>query len=400
MDVLCAKDDREPKVTQSDSEVLQTSMKLEEPRSIEELTEIKGYLNEPMLCREATDTSVPNRLVEIFKNECSSSQPEALCAVLHVLMLETGFSPNRSSKCHSGYCMPDSWRCPGSYKLTYSYPASEASSCNLLLVPLGSQMMVHGNITGGEPQPPCKIQLKVQDYIGSLDQDVPKVYSNLAKLSRVFKDTISLPLLHKIHSAGGSSVHQGFMSLPNELKLVILKHLDVGSLLKVAAVSKSLNKLAKDPWLWRRHYLLYWPKRSDNSLNQDWYEVYRVEYKQRKDLRERLKRMTPVLHHHPFFPRIHPMSDFIPPPPTFVGIIGGEYDLNPNFGFPDPVFPGTGRLITPERHPQLLQPRFDPMGSDPDMNMCIPTNRPRSPQHGGRYGGGRPFFGGMNPRFL
>lgn len=101
MDVLCVHDDRNAEgvneAAQSDSEVLETSVRLGQPRSMEELTEIKGYLNEPMLCREATDTAVPNRLVDIFKNECSSSQSEALCAVLHVLMLETGFSPNVST---------------------------------------------------------------------------------------------------------------------------------------------------------------------------------------------------------------------------------------------------------------------------------------------------------------
>ena len=48
-------------------------------------------VKEPMLCRSATDCLIPQRLKVLSLENRPKSLNEALCIVLHVLMLETGF---------------------------------------------------------------------------------------------------------------------------------------------------------------------------------------------------------------------------------------------------------------------------------------------------------------------
>jgi hypothetical protein len=52
---------------------------------------VNTYLNEPMLCRDSTDTTVPARLQQLYAAAQPSSAPDAVCIVLHTLMLETGY---------------------------------------------------------------------------------------------------------------------------------------------------------------------------------------------------------------------------------------------------------------------------------------------------------------------
>ena len=48
-------------------------------------------VKEPMLCRSATDCFIPQRLRVLYLENKPQTLDEAVCIVLHVLMLETGF---------------------------------------------------------------------------------------------------------------------------------------------------------------------------------------------------------------------------------------------------------------------------------------------------------------------
>ena len=52
---------------------------------------VNKCLSEPILCSEAVDGSVPALLREMMSSMKPENGTEALCVVLHVLMLETGF---------------------------------------------------------------------------------------------------------------------------------------------------------------------------------------------------------------------------------------------------------------------------------------------------------------------
>lgn len=53
---------------------------------------VKQCLSEPVLCREATNGCVPALLREVFDTAAPQDCTECLSVVLHVLMLETGFT--------------------------------------------------------------------------------------------------------------------------------------------------------------------------------------------------------------------------------------------------------------------------------------------------------------------
>ena len=53
--------------------------------------EVNRYLTEPMLVRDATRTAVPGGLACLCAHTPLASTQDALCAVLHVLMLESAF---------------------------------------------------------------------------------------------------------------------------------------------------------------------------------------------------------------------------------------------------------------------------------------------------------------------
>lgn len=71
------------------------SMDLDPERNAESekeaLQQINRYLNEPMLCRDATVLSVPASLQQAYVDVDVRSRADAVCVLLHVLMTECGY---------------------------------------------------------------------------------------------------------------------------------------------------------------------------------------------------------------------------------------------------------------------------------------------------------------------
>lgn len=252
----------------------------------------------------------------------------------------------------------------------------------LTCVPMCSLMVVHGTSSGPNKGEQVQLQLNTPEYIGDINQGAVKCYKQQKKLSRLFKDIIALPMLQSFQEANGMLPVHGIMALSNELKLKILGYLNVESVLTCSEVCKEFYRISRDRYIWRRLFVKEFGNwlQGEMNLSRDWYELYKKEYKQRKERRKMLSQMTMVVPPG-FFPPTHrPLP--IPQGPYYPGILGGDYDLNPNFpGIPGPSF-------SPNR--PMMRPRFDPVGPLPEHNIFPNRRGPRGP-FGGGFGGPR-FF--------
>ncbi|XP_061187469.1 F-box only protein 7-like [Saccostrea echinata] len=337
---------------------------------------VSQCLSEPRLCSECIQGSLPPLLSELYSDLHCQSCEEALCLVLHVLMLEAGYQPisstlnsnprtqitsdtgcNPQTRLESDVCPTDSWRerAPAFYKLEYTHPTSGSTVYTVTAVPMGTSLIVHGQVKIEENIEKCQCQLKTKDFVQNVTPEPNTCYQNLPKLSRTFKDSISLPLLQKYREAMNLVPLHGLLALSNELKLKILGCLDVVSLLRMSEVCKEFRSLSNDKYIWRRLFLSHFGNRAHNDLNQNWKELYKAEYRNRKQQRKWWSQMTTIVP--PFIPA-DPYSQRIPPlAPFSPGMIGGDYDLYPQFhGIPNPIFGRRGGHV-PE-----MRPRFDPFG--------------------------------------
>ncbi|XP_052286556.1 F-box only protein 7-like isoform X2 [Dreissena polymorpha] len=350
-------------------------------------------LSEPVLCREAVDGQVPSLLKEMYTILEPVTMSEKLAVVLHVLMLETGFIPLASQDPTVTAPPTSTWRQKGYQLFTYSYPGCGDHTCSLTLLQAGRTVMAHGKVGGGHDAT-RKCSLDIGCFIQDAVSDCAASYGDLAKLSRVFKDSIANPLVQDLRTAAGLVDIFGLMALTLELKLRILSTLDLRSVLQMSCVNTELYDTCCDPSIWRRLYLKDFGNRRDNSLSQNWKELYKQEFKSRKERRKLMSRTTLIAP--PFWGPQYPFggpSHWMPPLPGR-GIIGGDYDLYPNFPSGLPGIPGR---FGP-RLPTLPQPRYDLIGPIVDPGPD-PFHIPRrlGPSRGGfgvrgGFGMGRRFF--------
>ncbi|XP_052779343.1 F-box only protein 7-like [Mya arenaria] len=358
-----------------------------------DLAVVQQCLSEPVLCREAGDGQVPALLIEVFQSLQPQGSAEMLAVVLHVLMLETGFTLVQENACSSKDSMvPDSWRQSGYMKITYTFPGCGSQTSCLTVIPTGASLTVHGKVIGSN-EVTRQCSLRTEAYVVPGQTETSRCYCDLAKLSLVFKDAISNPLVQDIRTAAGLVDMFGLLALTQEIKLKILSHLDVRSILQTSCVNQELRGLSKDPFIWRRCYFRDFGNRNDNSLSQDWKNLYKQALKARKERRKMMNKMTMIVP--PFCGPQNPFSgpsNWMPPVPG--GIIGGDYDLYPNFPSSLPGIPGRLGPLPPV----LPRPRYDLMGPgvDPGPHPGLLPSRP-SPRGRGRGGG---MFGGLGPRFF
>ncbi|XP_022080220.1 F-box only protein 7-like [Acanthaster planci] len=387
--------------------------------------DMRRSVSEPMLCRSATDCVIPQRLRALYTENRPRTMNEALCIVLHVLMLETGFyakvkvesgdgsltgstidgSPGTSSEkqlktsskddaassvAKAG--MPAGWRVAGVHKLHYCHPSCEGAVCSIACLSVGKKTIVHG-LTAGKAN--FTLQLKPSNYVANVGEQ--PAYTNLPQLSRLFKDVIAYPLLQTTRSELGLVPLHGLLALFPEIQLLILSFLDVGSLLNVSEVCRQLYNMAADGSLWRQLLLRdFGSKESEGSRN--WRELYKQRYKRKKELeryqRNLIDRSTPVT----------PGMFYPPPsrPPTVPGYPpgyrGGDYDLDPFAGlapahhFPirrDPrgmPFPGQPNIVPFPEEPMSRDPILNPLPRVPGLRD------PRRNGQSGRSGGSNRGF--------
>ena len=76
----------------ADNQSAETDTSLEMPECDPvDIAVVNRCLQEPVLCRDASDTLVPSLLREVYQSANPEDSVEALSVLLHVLMLETGY---------------------------------------------------------------------------------------------------------------------------------------------------------------------------------------------------------------------------------------------------------------------------------------------------------------------
>ncbi|XP_072233711.1 F-box only protein 7 isoform X2 [Leuresthes tenuis] len=320
---------------------------------------------EPMLCSEAEDGQAPLSLDLLYHTARIASPNDAVMVAAHLLMLETGFTP-QGCEVRPGE-MPAGWRSAGGvYRLQYGHPLSGSSLASVVAVSMGPLLVINATLKVTETVDAVrKLQLNACSYVTDdwPGESAAAALKDLKKMSRIFKDQLAYPLIAAAREAMDLPVAFGLPALPPELLLRVLRLLDVRSLVRLSAVSRHLNAAAADSTLWRHLYRRdFKDQDGSRSRDTDWKELYRKTHKSRSELRRAIR--------HRSLPPFPDRDIFTPMPrplfPPLPGIIGGEYDQ---------------RLNLP--HGLLPRPRYDPIGPVAD-----PAGRPRSGYR--RPAGGRP----------
>uniref|UniRef100_A0A8D2JLJ5 F-box only protein 7 n=1 Tax=Sciurus vulgaris TaxID=55149 RepID=A0A8D2JLJ5_SCIVU len=364
----------------------------ESTQDVVDMEEGSGFCpSEPMLCSEAVEGQVPHSLETLYQSASCSNASDALIVLVHLLMLESGYIPQGTEA--KAVSMPEKWKSSGVYRLQYTHPLCEGGSAALTCVPLGNLIIVNATLKiSSEIRSVKRLQLLPESFICTEEpgENASKVYKDLQKLSRLFKDQLVYPLLAVTRQALNLPDVFGLLVLPLELKLRIFRLLDVRSVLSLSAVCRDLFIASGDPLLWRCLYLRDFRDGTVRARDTDWKELYRKRHKQRKEAqRGRHVMFLPSSPYPiPFYPGpLHPFhpSSLLPP-----GIIGGEYDERPTLPYVgDPInslIPGPGE--TPGQFPPL-RPRFDPIGPLPGPNPILPGRGGPSDRFPFRPGRGR-----------
>ncbi|XP_042637904.1 F-box only protein 7 [Orycteropus afer afer] len=332
--------------------------------------------SEPMLCSETVEGQVPHSLETLYHAADCSNANDALIVLIHLLMLESGYIPQGTEA--KAASMPEKWKSGGVYKLQYTHPLCNGGTAALTCVPLGTLIIVNATLKiNNDIRSVKRLQLLPESFIckEEPEENVAKMYKDLQKLSRLFKDQLVYPLLAFTRQALNLPDVFGLVVLPLELKLRIFRLLDARSVLSLSAVCRDLFIASNDQLLWRCLYLRDFRDSTARARDTDWKELYKKRHKQRKEAqRGRHVMFLPSAAHpipfypSPFYPGPFPANPLYPP-----GIIGGEYDVRPILPFVgDPInslIPGPGE--TPGQFPPL-RPRFDPVGPLPGPNPILP----------------------------
>ncbi|XP_026110918.1 F-box only protein 7-like [Carassius auratus] len=335
---------------------------------IEEWMEDEEGVSPPLLCCETEDGVVPHALERLLDSSSCRNTSDCLMLTVHLLLLETGFLP-QGCNVNSGE-MPIGWRAAGGvYRLQYAHPLLENSLVSAVAVPMGRTLVINAVLKMEKSMENSrKLVLKPDDYVTAdwAGGCAGVVYTDLRRLSRLFKDQLVYPLMAAARQALGLPALFGLAVLPPELLLRVLRLLDVVSLISLSAVCRDLNIATHDPSLWR--HLLHRDFRvclsaGNQQRNTDWKELYQKKYKQRKENERRGRCRFYPPHVPPIFPFSPVPSSPLPFPLYPPGIIGGDYDQAP--------------VILP-------RPRFDPIGPLPGHlpGLGVPIGR-RSLRPGG-----------------
>ena len=292
-----------------------------------------------------------------------SQDIDIIALTLHGFMIELGFQVEDRTE------VPSDWKNPAGYSFKYWYLPRREASISLSVTSMGPLIKVHG------------INKTTKDiYTASI------LYSNFiretgavknpAQLARLFKNEVGLPLLKSVRIDLGLSM--GLANFAPEILLLIIKYLDVKSLLSLSRTSSQFNSLSKEENIWKYYFSRDFGDKNRNMEDGgNWRSRYSEEFKKEREMRRRRTNPEPRL---PIggglFPHV-PIPDFSSdpgPPPSFPGMVGGDYDRFPVGGLGNPLYPNL----------RLPRPRFDPPG---------PNFPGRDPFGGGR-GGHRGGFGG------
>ncbi|XP_077449468.1 F-box only protein 7 [Stigmatopora argus] len=309
---------------------------------------------EPMLCGEAGEGQAPHSLELLYRAAETASPADAVMVAAHLLMLETGFTP-QSEEAKPAQ-MPPGWRSSGgAYRLQYTHTLCERAAVTVVAVPMSPVLVIQAILQlADNASMAAKVCVDPAGYVTEAwpGSSAAAAYTGLSRLSRVFKDQLVYPLIAATREALCLPVAFGLSALPPELLLLVLRLLDVVSLVRLSAVCRRLNAAAADTALWRH---LVRRDFSDHKWQGEtnWKELYKSFYKFRhkRGCVERPCSLPPFIHRPVFGPA---------PYPPIPGVIGGNYDRRP-LALPAPRFDPVGPPMRGERR-RRSDPRPPPGG--------------------------------------
>ncbi|XP_061524202.1 F-box only protein 7 isoform X3 [Phycodurus eques] len=346
---------------------------------------------EPMLCGEAGEGQAPHSLELLYRAARVTCPTDVVMVAAHLLMLETGFTPQGAEVKPAE--MPSGWRSSGgAYRLQYTHTLCERGVVTVVAVPMSPVLVIEAILqVADSASMAAKVCVDPSSYVTEAwpGQSVRSVrssftrvaaflltdcrclpgasaasaFTSLSRLSRVFKDQLVYPLIAATREALCLPVAFGLSALPPELILLVLRLLDVVSVVRLSAVCRHLNGAAADATLWRH---LVRRDFSDHKWQGEtnWKELYKSFYKFRhkRGCVNRPCSLPPFIHRPVFSP--------VPAPyPPIPGIIGGGYDHRP--------------AALPHGAPPT--PRYDPVGP-PLHGERRRRSDPRPPAGGARPG--------------
>jgi len=159
---------------------------------------------------------VPDSLVLAYTQGAPRTAHEALAVVLHVLMLESGFT---SSSAYSAFAARDE----PLVQMTYTTNTGSANAV-VKCVAMSTLLIVNAAIEGDESYHIYQAQLPVQTYVKlhvPLSAGCSRVYQNMHALSRVLKDHVVHPLRARAHTLVGSTLTTTLDGLLPEIKVLV-----------------------------------------------------------------------------------------------------------------------------------------------------------------------------------
>ncbi|XP_077399701.1 F-box only protein 7 isoform X2 [Vanacampus margaritifer] len=322
---------------------------------------------EPMLCGEAGEGQAPHSLELLYRAAQVTCPADVIMVAAHLLMLETGFTPQSGEVKPTE--MPSGWRSSGgAYRLQYTHTLCDRGAVTVVAVPMSPVLVIEAILqVADSASMAAKVCVDPGNYVTEAwpGASAAAAFKSLSRLSRVFKDQLVYPLIAATREALCLPVAFGLSALPPELLLLVLRLLDVVSVVRLSAVCRRLNAASSDAALWRH---LVRRDFSDHKWQGEtnWKELYKSFYKFRhkRGVVERPCSLPPFIH--------RPLFSHVPfAPPRVPGIIGGGYDQRP------PALP--------------YGARYDPIGPPPPGERRRRSD-PRPPPSGPRPGDVRRGF--------
>ncbi|XP_059653071.1 F-box protein SKIP22-like [Cornus florida] len=294
--------------------------------------------------------SVPCFLRKVFGKEVvgDGGGYQLLVIAVHAVLLESGFvRVDPVSKLILDGFNPAEWP-SSSFKMVISYTLPEiidnvrsVETVVLKFVSLGKFLNIYG-FPGSYQVYLDKERLVpflnvVWANCGSFEELNGKdLYSDTYPEKEVFefwkiiKDKIALPLLIDLCEKAGLAPPPCFMRLPTDLKLKILESLAGVDLAKAGCVCSELLYLSSNDDLWKQKFVEQFGNVEGSHGGSHWKEKFAKSCESRKRRKMGLK----------YFRRL-PYPSLLPvrrdPNPLWVPrIIGGDYDLLPDVGIPQP----------------------------------------------------------------
>ncbi|KAK1133720.1 hypothetical protein K0M31_011514 [Melipona bicolor] len=216
---------------------------------------------EPILAEDCTYTKLVPSLERVLNdlNE-NSTHHDYMVALVIVLLAEAGFYLSSTNNNYSrpklrSLHVPKDWKSQetGVYEMYFQLETVPDIKCKLVACPLGDTLilnffpLIDGKIT-------YTITVQTLKYVNPYSSDLCGRYMKLKEISHRFKDKLSTPVRSDIlHEAG--VMGPSLQALPTELKLRILRLLDVCSLTRIAQCCSEFHELCSDAQL-KRYIIL------------------------------------------------------------------------------------------------------------------------------------------------